>query len=151
MANILTAALAIAIIIINTVYIYDVIFYDYEAARQFEVQNNGIIFAVLGLIFFFIGLTISKILVQKFEAFYSSYKCALYGATFALSIPILFRGLFDIIRANVSKGWETYIQDSETYDISSIVVDIVVYFIGLIIPLVVQLASLIFGKIRSNV
>jgi len=105
----------------------------------------------MGLIFFLIAITISQVLVKEFNLFYKGYKNALYGATFALSVPIIIRGVFDITRANVDYGWQTYIQDSETFKISSIVIETIVYFIGLIIPLAVQLASLIFGRIRSNV
>ena len=107
--NFFTVTFGVGMVIVNTMYIYDVMYNDYENAREFEIMANGFIFAILGLTFLIIGIVITRLLVNNFRIFYSKYKCALYNATFALSLPIILRGVSDIVRGFLHYGYETYI------------------------------------------
>ena len=107
--NIGTIVFAFGMVLINCLYIYDVIHNDYENARQFEIMANGFVFTILGFVFLVVGVVITRLLVKNFRIFYSKYKCALYNATFALSVPIFVRGISDVIRSLHVYGYETYI------------------------------------------
>jgi hypothetical protein len=72
----------------------------------------GIVFIVLGIIFF-ISSTLTLIRLKfYFPGFYKENKKILIFATLGLSIPVLIRGLLNFIRG-ISESFEKWINDHQ--------------------------------------
>lgn len=103
----------------------------------------GIECTLLGLTFMFVGFAIQRRLQQYFNEFYLENRKILLFATFGLSLPILFRGLVDLLRAYVASV-ENF---ANTHDI---IFNVIMYFFSDVIPNMLQLSTLIFGYIRRR-
>ena len=58
-----------------------------------------VLFSALGLTFLFVGIIMNHQIKRYYRDFYAEYKCNLWTATMMLALPLLFRGIFDGMRA----------------------------------------------------
>ena len=103
----------------------------------------GIIFMFLGFAFGITGQMTNMRLKSHFTEFYNENKCMLLAATYGLSIPMILRGLNDIM----TRASKTYHQSIIDHNISFEIG----FFLVLDVPLITfQLSSLVFGYIRRK-
>lgn len=97
----------------------------------------------LGFVFAIAGNKINKRLKTHINSFYEENKVILSLANLGLSIPLILRGTFDIVR-RYSLTVEIWIQTNiAAYDVCF-------FLICDLIPLIFQLSSLVFGYIRNK-
>ena len=78
-----------------------------------------------------------------FNDFYKENLCILTFATSCLSIPLIFRGILDLLVGD-------NITFREFTEYQRINYDAFIYIVGAVIPLGTQLSTLIFGHIRKR-
>ena len=98
------------------------------------------VFIVLPLVFLITSIFIVLRIKKYFYDFYKENKCILITATFGLSIPLLFRGIFDFVSVFIDTG--TLCGENCVNIISLIFWDI--------LPIGFQISSLAFGYIRKR-
>ena len=111
---------------------------------------DGIICVLLGIIILVISTLIVRQLRNSFSSFYKKHRCFLTFATVALSLPIIVTGVFIFSIHFISPLDDMYSYNKKKNPPGKLYIDITLWFIGLLIPVCVQLASLIFGFIRKN-
>lgn len=97
---------------------------------------------VIGIGFLAIGILIMVRLRLYFYGFYYTFSCKLYASILALSLPMIARGVIDVCRFYIDE-FDTAIKEDERY------YRIFFYVFADFAPVVLQLASLVFGYIRA--
>lgn len=99
-------------------------------------------FCFLGVVFFTVGLIMNVSLSKHFPEFYQKYKCLLWTATLLLTIPLFIR---------TAKDYIFYHNDAFAYwyDAHLSVTNTVFAIISIVLPIVTQTASLVFGYMRN--
>lgn len=77
-----------------------------ETCNQVVETTTGYGYTVLSILFFVVGMMINRRLHKYFPSFYDENKKILWVACFGLSIPLLFRGIVDLLRAYDTKLFE---------------------------------------------
>ena len=139
--------LILSFMIACTVF-YTVYMMIYSAVHNINLNMQSIMvygyaLFITGFLFLVAGFSINIRLKRYFKDFYADHKVILWVATFGLSIPIMTRGIFDVVRFS-DRPLDIYISNHE--DIYSPIQ----YLVGDLIPLTLQLSSLVFGYIRKN-
>ena len=62
--------------------------------------------------FFIVGVVLMHTLKTNYSDFFQEYKCVFWTTTLLLTIPLLFRGIFDFM--NVSHKWSIFWSDKVT-------------------------------------
>lgn len=103
----------------------------------------GICAIAIGVGFLGVGILIMVRLRRYFYAFYDAFSCKLYLSIFALSLPMICRGAIDAYRYYDSDFDKRIKDDERLYRVCF-------YVFADFIPVVLQLASLVFGYIRAQ-
>ncbi len=112
---------------------------------------SGIIFLVLFIIFFFVGIVILYKLKVNFTSFYEKAKYKVLIATLILSISLLIRGALNIVRYESNSTLNFQLLMSIVHDTYFAPVFNAVFFLLTdIVPITAQLLSMIFGLMRRN-
>ena len=112
------------------------------------ISNRGLIFLgseliLIGVGFIIYGILTIRVLKTHFSKFYRENIFYLILATILLSLPLIIRGLLDLLRG----AWKQF--DEFTYN-NLVAFNMFNYLVGTILPLAFQLSSLIFGLIRKK-
>lgn len=99
-------------------------------------------FCFLGVVFFTVGLIMNVSLSKHFPEFYQKYKCLLWTATLLLTIPLFIRTAKDYMYYNNDEfaNW---------YEAHLSVTNTVFAILTIVLPIVTQTASLVFGYMRN--
>ena len=143
MAVNLILSFMIACTVFYTVYMMIYSGVDNINLNKQSIMVYGYALFITGFLFLVAGFSINIRLKRYFKDFYADHKVILWVATFGLSIPIMTRGIFDVVRFS-DRPLDIYISNHE--DIYSPIQ----YLVGDLIPLTLQLSSLVFGYIRKN-
>ena len=74
----------------------------YNVNKNMEaIQVYGYMLFVCGLLFLVAGVSINIRLKRYFKDFYKDHKIILWVATYGLSIPVMTRGVFDVLRNEI--------------------------------------------------
>ena len=70
-----------------------------------------VVFSLLALVFFIVGVMLLHTLKTTYSEFYNDYKAILWATTLLLTLPLLFRGIFDFLELapKWSKFWNNRI------------------------------------------
>ena len=98
-----------------------------------NILNRGIIilgleFIAIGIGFIIYGALTIKVLKANFSKFYIENYCYLIGATLCLSVPLILRGLLNLLNG----VWPAF-DDFTTENIS--LYNVLIYLIGTVIPI----------------
>ena len=104
----------------------------------------GTAYVILGLCFAIFGILTISSLKQSFRNFYDDNFWYCVIATVGLSIPLIFRGMLDILKGSHKRFFD-FTENRESFSLH-----IVSFVFGDIVPLAFQLFSLIFGYIRRQ-
>ena len=88
----------------------------------------GAIFVFLGLAFGITGIMTNMRLKSHFTEFYNENKCMLLGATYGLSIPMILRGLNDIMTRFSAKYHKVIMEHNISFEI--------IFFVFLELPVI---------------
>ena len=105
--------------------------------------TSGCIFCYLGFGFLVYGLMTIWTLKQHFKPFYTENFCVLIFATTSLFLPLMARGILNLLNALNTRfaAWVIY---------QRINFEAITYIVGTVIPIMSQLSTLIFGHIRKR-
>ena len=112
------------------------------------IYNRGLIILgselnVIGVGFIIYGILTIRVLKIHFGKFYTQNFKYLVLATMFLSLPLMVRGLLDLVRG-ACKPFREWANDNFMF------FNMFIYLVGTVLPLAFQLSSLIFGLIRKN-
>ena len=106
-----------------------------------------ILFTILAIIFFAVGCFMLRRIRLYFKGFYKEFGCQLWTANVLLTLPLTFRAIFDALRYD--SAWENYWILSENY-YRLCGYNLLLFTFGTYIPMMMQIASLIFGFVRHK-
>lgn len=86
-------------------------------------------------------------LKRYYKGFYKEYGCYLWTANVLLTFPLTFRAIFDALRQ--SSNWYDFWFDGNNYYKLGIY-NVILFLFGTYIPMIMQIASLIFGFVRNK-
>lgn len=104
-------------------------------------------FTALAVIFFFVGCWMLTRLKRYYKDFYIVFGCQLWAANILLTFPLTFRAIFDALR--LSENWQAYWFGQQNY-YKLAVYNVILFTLGTYIPMLMQIASLIFGFVRHK-
>jgi hypothetical protein len=102
-------------------------------------------YTVLAIIFFAVGCFMLNRLKRFYKGFYKDFGCYLWMANILLTFPLLFRAVFDWLRAD--ERWTDFWFMNERRIASY---NILFFAFSSLIPMVMQIGSLIFGFVRQK-
>jgi len=102
-------------------------------------------FTLLGVIFFTVGFFMLRSLKMYFKDFYKEFGCQLWLANVLLTFPLTFRAIFDAAMLNDAFNY-FWLGESNYYKIA--IYNMILITFATYIPMVMQIASLIFGFVR---
>ena len=97
----------------------------------------GCLFTSFGFAFAIPGFKSLRLIKKHFNGFYQSYKCYIYITTIGLSVPLLFRGIIDLV------DHEIHFLDNHYY-----LTVIIITILGKFLLFLCQMTSMVFGFIR---
>ena len=86
-------------------------------------------------------------LKRYYKGFYKEYGCYLWAANILLTFPLTFRAIFDALR--LSDSWSDYWFKGSNY-YKSVFYNVILFIFATYIPMIMQIASLIFGFVRNK-
>jgi len=107
------------------------------------------IFGILFVIFSIVSLHLIFTLREQVPVLYSKYKVYLWAGSFSLTLPLLIRTILDSLYA-ADDAWTDWLNNDKHPKRSSnyLLID---FLFTTYIPIISQLASLIFGFIRKDI
>ena len=99
-------------------------------------------FAILAFTLFFIGLNLVLQIKKNFPQLHNGYRCYLWAAVIVLTLPLLLRSLTNI----AWRYWWTWPADEFGEALYNAIFSIITDYI----PIVCQIASLVFGFVRKK-
>ena len=104
-------------------------------------------FLMLGIIFFTVGCLMLRRLRKYYKGFFKEFGCSLWTANIMLTVPLAFRAVFDCL--SLDKDWFAYwFEDQNYYRMA--MYNVLLFVLGTYIPMLMQIASLIFGFVRQK-
>ena len=94
----------------------------------------GVFCTVLGVLFTIPGMISVYLIKKHFIEFYNEYKCYIWTSTIGLPLPVLLRGIYDLL-------------DYDKVD-NHVYLSVIIVFILKLSIHIFQLSSLVFGFIR---
>ena len=135
-----------------TAAIYIVIFVAFSVAACLKENTDWLkpvnttisyMFLFLGMIFLTVGVLMNIKLSKHFPDFYKQYKCLLWSATILLTIPLFIRTAKDYAYWH-DEAFQKWFEDH------FMIVNTVYAILSLVLPIITQTASLVFGLMRSK-
>ena len=111
------------------------------------VQVAGVIFTLLSVMLMAASIFIIHKTKGSFGIFYHKNRCSILAACLTLFVPLLARGVFDCFTGFYRPLFDYF---NEHHAESELLLQVILYFFGQLIPLISQLSSLVFGNIRKK-
>ena len=102
---------------------------------------------ILAIIFFAVGCTMLQKLKKFYKGFYKQFRCNLWTANILMTVPLTFRAIFDGLTFN-KDFFNYWFGDANYYRIA--VYNTLIFVIATLIPMLMQIFSLIFGFVRTK-
>ena len=104
-----------------------------------EVQSSlsrliWVTFTILAIVFFTVGVVKLRLLRIYFKDFFKQFGCSLWMANIALTLPLLFRAIFDAMRSDWPSWNNFWVTDPvDYYRLSGY--NILLFFFGTYVPM----------------